>query len=226
MSDFIVYVLYYDDYSKAYAQLHYGGYSWARLYRTTTQKYFESDFIVNVLPTLRDEWGYKKYVGVISWKANQKVVVDEKVLQDRMQQNPDVIALGMFKPPHPSGDMIGWAQHCHPHFTELWTQMCEHLEYSSDLYLRKDIPAFYYNYWLMKPDVLDMYLKEAKKAYDYLETEPTIQGKLHEDSKYAMSEPRDGMTYLTYHCFLLERLPCIFVLGKNLQLLPTYIKTL
>lgn len=221
--DLIVYVLYHDDYSKAYARMHYGKFKWVKLVEVQTQKYFESYFISKVLPTLKDEWSSKKYVGVMSWKANQKVNINENVIFSRMDTNADVIPLSMFKPSHKMGTMLKWASECHPKFIELWTIMCEHLGYSSYDYLSDLIPAFYYNYWITKVEHLDNYLIHLEKAYTFLNTEPSIQNTLHEDSKYEMDGARGDMSYLTYHCFLLERLPCLYFWTQGLRILPTFI---
>jgi hypothetical protein len=76
----------------------------------------------------------------------------------------------------------------------------------------------------MKRDVLEMYFEVAKKAYTFLEEEQSIQEKLNQDSEYALEGPRENMTYLTYHCFLMERLPCLFSYAQKLKILPTIVK--
>lgn len=225
-NDVLMYVLYHNDYSKAYAQLHYGSHPWTRLYKVETQKYFESEFIVNILPTLRDEWMGKKYVGVMSWKANKKVPIHYPVIEDRIQSNADIVVMGMVKPPNKSGYLLKWAEECHPNFRELWSKLASHLGYDETDYLCDHIPVFYYNYWIMRTEVLEDYLQVAKQAYQFLEDEPSIQEKLHEDSEYVLEDgPRENMPYLTYHCFLMERLPCLYAFVKKWKVLPTYIQT-
>lgn len=215
---FMVYVLYHDDTSKAYIDQHYP-FSWVKPVFIPTTNYFESIFFIKMMRELYDEWKDLDYVGVMTWKANQKVQINEQNMLVKMIRGADVIPLSFYRTGYNS-KVVAWASECHPNFKSLWTKMTQHLGYDEAKALSEDIPAFYYNYWLAKPKWVVGYLEHVQKAYEYLEKEPSIQEELHADSKFALDKPRPGMAYLTHHCFLLERLPCLYFWTKDATIMP------
>jgi hypothetical protein len=216
---FLVYVLYHDEMSREYVLKNYP-FSWVKPVFIPTTNYFESIFLVEMLQELYEDWKDLDYVGLMTWKANKKVSVNEQNMLLRMIQGADMIPLSFYR----NGDsskVITYAQKCHPKFKSLWSKMTKYLGYNETDAMSDDIPAFYYNYWLARPEWMLGYIEHIKKAHRYLEEEPSIQAELNSDSTYALDKPRPGMPYITYHCFLLERLPCLYFWSKGAKILPT-----
>ncbi len=216
---FIIYVLFHDDASREYILKHYP-FSWVKPVFIPTTNYFESIFLIETLQELYDDWKDLDYVGLMTWKADQKIRVNEQNMLLRMIQGADVIPLSFYRA-GANSKLVEWAQKCHPNFKILWGKLTEHLGYSEADAMSEKIPAFYYNYWLAKPIWMKGYLEHIKKAHQFLEDDPTIQEELHADSKYELDKPRPGMPYLTHHCFLLERLPCLYFWSRGAKIMPT-----
>jgi len=211
---FLLYVLYHDDASRAYAESHYGIHPHLRYFKIETNNYFESMMFIRHLSEVRAEWEGYEYVGMITWKADQKIRSTHiknihAVMMRTKAVGADIVALRT-NAHQRSMSMLDYAKQCHPNFIPLWNRLCEHLQYPEQAYTSRDIPAFYCNYWLCKKDWMERYIEHAQAAHQFLEENPDIQPMLNEDSKFDLPAPRNGMTYLTYHCFLMERLPCLF----------------
>lgn len=219
---FLLYVLYHDEASRTYAETFYGSQPYLRYLKIETNKYFESMFFIRHLNEVREEWEDCEYVGMITWKANQKIpsfIVENinNTMSRAKAEDADIVAL---RPnAHPKElSMLEYANKCHPKFITLWNQLCKHLCYPEEGYTSNSIPAFYCNYWLCKKKWMEKYIDHAQAAHDFMESNEDIQAMINEDSKFHLPQPRNGMTYLTYHCFLMERLPCLFFWWEKAKL--------
>lgn len=210
-----LYIVCHDNYSKGYCSFHYGQIPYAKIHRIPTTQYFETHMFLCALDERREEWEKTDYVGMITWRAKQKLPLpnfDEAIFAAK-EANADVIAF--YKPTcEQQQDLIGWGEKCHPHFRFLWCHLCNQLGYNPSAYVDPSIPVFYCNYWMAKPAWMDKYMEHIKKAKHILETFDTEDGEfqrlLHCNSGFSVKVPRPGIPYVTYHCFLLERLPCLF----------------
>lgn len=214
-----LYVCYHDDYSHGYSLLHYGGISCAKMHKIPTTQYFESKMFIDELSKMEGEWQDADYVGTITWKAKQKIQLPniEQTLSRAKEDGASLLAF--YQPSCPlQKDIVAWAQRQHVHFARLWEVFCTQLGYIPEQYLSKDIPAFYCNYWMTTPSLMKEYIAHAQKAYAILENydDGTFQTLLHSDSKFEYKVPRPGISYITYHCFLMERLPCLFFWAKGI----------
>lgn len=208
-----LYVVCHDNYSKGYSSLHYGAIPYAKIIRIPTTQYFESHLFLSELNPRKFEWEHTDYVGMITWRAKQKIPIPnfDDTIKTAKQNNADVIAL--YKPTCDNqSKLLEWAQRCHPHFHYLWTNMCQQLGYTDTQYDDPNIPVFYCNYWMTTPVLMNKYIEHIQKAKDILETFDTPDGefqrRLNSDTGYRFKRP--GIDHISYHCFLLERLPCLF----------------
>lgn len=211
----VLYVVCHDNYSKGYSVLHYGSIPYAKIHRIPTTQYFETHLFLSDLADRREEWERVDYVGMITWRAKQKIALPnfDAVIHAAKRASADVIAF--YKPScELQLNLVEWGQRCHPHFSYLWSIMCEQLGYDRSHYESKDIPAFYCNYWMATPTWIERYMEHIQKAKTILETYDTEDGKfqrlLNCNSGFQYKVPRPGIKYISYHCFLLERLPCLF----------------
>lgn len=219
----MLYVVCHDNYSKGYAMLHYGELPFVRLHKIPTTQYFESHMYIESIPSLQDEWEAKDYVGTITWRAKQKMILPDfgAELSKAKRTDSDVIVFMQPKCPKQQ-NMINWAQNCHRHFEYLWCIFCEQLGYTPEQYRSTEFPAFYCNYWMAKPEWMTKYVAHVQKAYDILESFDTEDGlfqkRLNSNSGFFCKVPRPGIPYVTYHCFLMERLPCLFFWAQGAKI--------
>jgi hypothetical protein len=220
MSNFILYVLYYDDITKKKAEKVYENFPWARLIFNPTTKYVETGFILDILETKEDEWKDKKYVGTISWRAYEKMdVTDLGSINNIHEQDIDLIYLyyteTYFENAFKSTDKS------HPLFSTLWKNVLEKMGYT-DVFPQNAI-WFYCNYWLAKPYIMKQYIELGKRARHIMETIPEIRELCEKNSMYPPPPPDvykviTGKKYYMYHPFIMERLPCFVAYINKLKI--------
>jgi hypothetical protein len=216
MTNYIIYVIYYDDHSKAEAERVYGNCSWARLVFNPTTKYLETGFILDLLPKLEEEWGDKEYVGTISWKAHTKTNISIETLNNAKKNNIDLIYL-MYGDSNFEG-FFNEIDIYHPFFTRIWRLIFK--EYPDPF--PKNIVPFYCNYWLTKPSIMKTYIEFANDIRDRIEKDVDIKLLIEKNAMW--TQPPDTYKFVTgkkfymYHPFIMERLPCFFAYIKNLKI--------
>ena len=216
MSNSIIYVLYYDENSKAEAEKVYGKYSWARIIFNPTSKYLETGFIVNILPTLVHEWQDKDYVGTISWKAHTKTTISIQDLDNAMKNDIDLVYF-IYGDSNFEG-MFNEIDIYHPFFKKIWSLIFSNYH---DPFPENMVP-FYCNYWISKPSVMTRYIDFAKKIRAKIEFDPMIKPLIEKNAMW--TNPPDiyklitGKKFYMYHPFIMERLPCFFAYTQKLKI--------
>lgn len=219
----VVYVLCYDDTSAAAAQAAYANYPWARVVtlpdNPQTNRFMEGAAFLTTLPERRAEWESADFVGTLSWKAAEKIEVSllDKVVNgvvasmDTQAGSTDVIAL------LPSSEaLVRQALQCHPRFLEVWVPLLMHMGHSAQDAVSTNIPSFFCNYWLARPQWTARFLEFYAAAVHTLNTLHSIQEPLWSDAQYCTHLPLHrqyevfGRPYITYHPFVCERLASFF----------------
>jgi len=239
-----IYCLCYDDATESYIHLNYTPYigKWLIPLRINeSNHYLESNLFVDWIPNHYEEWKDCDYVGTLSWKFNTKIgipplhllsslinsikqrIVDlnsnnkkdeEDKEENKLDSNflPDMVSFHAT-----SQNLVLQGARCHPHFKSLWIEILKHHGFSITDILSHDIKAFYYNYWMCKPQWMVKYTEFIMSIAHTMETLPDIQERLWSSANYGrgrlsirrvmqvMNRP-----YFTHHCFILERLPCFF----------------
>jgi len=180
----------------------------------------------------RNEYKYNKYkyMGMISWRAKQKLscLPSLQFIQEVMLTSssaPDVLYF-QHAPWYPRLSTVEASSRFHPHFKPLWIALLQELGYSEDVALDKRIPFFMYNYWIATSSWIQQYSEFLQRAVAVLQSwssDPShpLYAKLFSDSEYKGQLSVDvkqrlfQRPYYTYHPFLLERLPGFFFWSKN-----------
>lgn len=188
-------------------------------YKLNTSKLFESDFFKNVEI---DE--NCKYIGMITYRVCSRLnVLMLNIGYILHFCEADVVSVN-YSPPW--GDNLKNTENIHPGFNYIWKKLMNVLlpELSDDEIFSDKIPIFYNNYWYAKPKVLLEYREFLKKAECELEKIPEV----YNDSEYNSGncskeelEKISGKPYYTFHPFIFERLPCIFVWYKKYSYMHT-----
>jgi hypothetical protein len=160
-----------------------------------------------------DEWSDCDYVGTLSWKAPEKIPVpDMDALATHLAvRKPSVVP---FFPWHES--IVYQGEQHHPLFVQLWSDFTRELGIPREQATDPSIPLFFCNYWMATPEWMLRYMEFFKRARHVLDTSEVIQEELWSDSgfKKVISDEKCieifGKPYYPYHCFLCERLPCLF----------------
>lgn len=222
-----IFVLAYDDQSRLFAEQWTEGHPWATVIENPTTLYLENQMYSSWLLDHIDQWQGYDYVGTLSWKTPQKIPVpDFEALKTHLElRKPDVVP---FFPCHEPILLQG--QRHHPLFRELWVGLTRELGIPEEQAIHTAIPLFFCNYWMATPQWMKRYIEFFKKAQRVLDTCESIQEGLWSDSRFekVISDEKCleifGKPYYPYHCFLCERLPCLFFKLEGAVVWHPYIK--
>ena len=184
-----------------------------KTYKLGQTKLFESDFFKNVEIDERC-----KYIGMLTYRVLQRPhVLMLNIGYVLSCCDTDVVTLN-YEPPW--GDKLTDAERFHPGFKNIWIQLMKVLlpDLPEDDTWSDKFTMFYNNYWFAKPKVILEYREFLKKAEEELEKIPEV----YDDSGYTVGnvskeelQKITGNPYYTFHPFIFERLPCIFVWYKK-----------
>jgi hypothetical protein len=215
----VVYVVCHDEESRKEAEAAWAAFPWATVTvlpdTPATSPYMEGAAFLTVLPEKRHEWEDADFVGVLSWRALEKINVPPTFLDDledlTKQQDAGVVALLPSTEP-----LIAKALNSHPRFLEVWVPLLLELGFSvADAVSSKPL-SFMCNYWLARPAWMEAYLCFYARMAHVLGTEESLRDALRSDSGYPTSLSAARLTHIygtphmQYHPFVGERMPCFF----------------
>jgi hypothetical protein len=216
-----VYILGHDDPSMAIAESYAARFSWMRAIQVPKQREMESA----VFPMLNtEEWRADwdrpdiEFVGILKYNFQEKMPFYD--LEDLCQSEGNQWDIWTFVNSHednyglPNPTMTTYAGVCHTLFPVLWFLLwypsipVEHM-------FHPDIPAFYSNAWMVRKSFFHSLVSNwMPYAFAKLNEEPLRTLALY-NANYLQRLPVEDLTvimdapYYTYHCFLLERIPCL-----------------
>lgn len=213
----LLYVFCYDQPSRAQAEKMTMR-LWGGTAKTVTlegDRYFESQIWRQQWRQMmkNDNWHKHDYVGMISYKYEQKTGNDMTDIYkaSKEQCEHDVIAFYDY-----DNDLLAHACHVHGNrFRSIWQQLLSPFFSDADIN-RRDLPAFYCNYWMAKPEWLSRYAAWAQSVMESIDDRHELNTLMFDDSKYCGRMPKDqlmrvcGKQHYTFHPFMFERLPCIY----------------
>ena len=189
-----------------------------KIIRLGKDRYFENQFwhMANELYD-QDAWAAEDFVGLISYKYERKTQSDISTIIQTCKDNidADVVALYDF-------DINLMTHACEVHgeiFKEAWTKLFAQNKFT-DKSDRDDLPAFYCNFWLAKPEQVLAYSAWAVQVMDQMNTMEIMQsnslyrGLMSKDQLISLT----GHNYYALHPFIMERLPCIYFYLNNCKI--------
>lgn len=200
---FLLYVICDSDYARGYTLANYDLTSATTLMVPSTS-YKEHYALIDDLAD-RSTWDGKQYIGVMSWRANKRMVIPNfsQIVNTAVASNADVIAL--FCPSAP------WTPP-HPHFATMWAMLCSRLGYTLAQYESPNIPVFLNNDWFATPEWMNQYIQHIQLAYEVMET-PEFKTKLRQSASVVGKR----VIYLDA-CMILDRLPCLFFWAQGARI--------
>ena len=225
-SSVIIFCLYYDERTKSYIYDNYPSLIGDWLYPVempATTKYMENHFYITWLAENKHLWQDKRYVGVVSWKFNQKIHVP-----DLSNYDGDEDFVGFYMK---QANLMNHTSMWIPHFPTLWPAIMQRMGYELNDIMSPNIPYFVYNYWMCKPDWMVRYIEYLDKIMQLMETWPDIQERLYSEAIFEIPPHMNHdrlmkifqRPYYTHHCFVLERVSPFFfwVEGAEMKALQT-----
>jgi len=213
-----VFVLYHDDESLRFIQGNYSRYlhRWMFPLKIPSTRYMESIVFLEELdrPEIKEQWVDVDLVGCIGWRWKKKHV-PERFLNELMNlileapssalQSSDVLL--HFLPL--CGNIL--RPHSHPHMESILQHLFPDPEIKPE-----EISFFSCNYWMTSPALMTRYIQFLREIRTKMETDPVLETMLMENALYQGKLSPDRLRqlmdrpYYTHHCFVMERMPCIF----------------
>jgi len=227
-----IYVLCHDEESYQQAMCYERCYEWMRVVRIPSTKWMESQVFAMLLqPEFRADWGRDdiQYVGLLKYNFQEKCpFYDFPTLCQAESRDWDVWTFvngheDDYRIPNPS--MITYAGICHTLFPVIWFLLFQN-EIPLEHLFSNQIPAFYSNCWIAKKSLLEPLLSFVNQAVYRMETLEPLRTLLHYNANYLQRLPAERLQeimsfpYYTYHCFILERIPCLFFWWSGARIRP------
>lgn len=224
MTDKLIYILSYDDYSHRIAQQTFHNKEWASVFKINTTIYLENIMYDSILLSLKDSWIDLNFIGTMSWKANQKIEIpdlDSEFSKQKIRDiDPDIIAFF-----HTGEDLLDQAtKHHGKNFEYLWITLLTRMGYSKSEAKDKNIKSFFANYWISKPNFMIDYINFYHKAIKILLESKDLYDISWSDSGHVSHPSKEHLIsifnkpYFPLFLFILERLPCFYFRNHKILL--------
>lgn len=220
---FAIYLCCYDDYTENLAKSYSEKHSYFRVHRLKQSVYMENElyFWLSENP---DEIKGLEWVGSLASTFETKIKFwsFDKLLSLTDNKDIDLIYFKAERKGINLKDVSSWY---HPEIIEIFqkTFSAPEINYEIDSLLSKtDLPIFYCNYWLMRTTHLNQFLIDINKIKKVWRDNFSLTKLLYKNAHY-QKEPSTnlaknfGVSWYTYHCFVLERFPSLFCGQYNLK---------
>lgn len=222
----LIYLVYHDHASYKVIEK-YAKYNYVKLFYNATTKYFESN-IFNYLAENKNEWIEKDYVGILTYSFRTYIGKDLNEIYlkiiEKIKRNKDLKLISLYGIYIPKQYFIDG----HKKLRNIFDHTLPSFNFKIPINYN-NITPFYRNYWLTTPELISQYINFALKFMEKLEDKSDIflQEMINSDAQYNGKLPKRmlericGFPYYTHHCFVMERLPCIFFWKNNIK--PCYL---
>lgn len=214
----LIYLIYHDNVSYKIIEK-YKDYPYVKLIYNESTKYFESN-ILKYLYMHKEEWNTKDYVGLLTYSFERYIRKGlNDIYNNIIKLNKDKDKLMVFST---CGKSLN--QCLHGNIKQIFDYTLPLFDYPELDYTK--IPSFYRNCWLTTIDFMEKYLDFAIRYMKKLDdiNDKYLQDLLYSDAKYLGGKIlKDRLIkmcdrpYYTHHCFIMERLPCIFFWKNKIQ---------
>ena len=221
-----------DDASEKQAKTFEREYDWIRVLRIPNTKWMESAvFSILSQPEYRMDWDREEiqFVGLLKYNFQEKSpFYDFPVLCETESADWDVWTFvngheNDYQIPNPS--MITYAGICHTLFPVIWYLLFQDQVPLEQLF-SPAIPSFYSNSWIAKRPYMASLVACMEDARHRMETVEPLRTLLHYNANYLQRLPTErlqeimSLPYYTYHCFVMERIPCLHFWSTGARIRP------
>lgn len=223
-----MYIVYHDEASQREAEHIAASFSdWIIPIKLQNGKYMESE-VFHDLQQREHEWGHADYIGILKHSFMAKTpFYDFKELVARYSQHDVFTFVNGQEHNHKNLPMIISAAWSHPLFHVIWYHLLSQMGFSVTQMFTQHIPGFYSNFWIAKRSFFQKYLAFFEHARFLMDTDTYLhqllfQNASYEHSKLAVQQHMNiaGVPHPTYHCFIAERLACLFFFHSGASIFP------
>jgi hypothetical protein len=213
----VVFVLCYDSHSCLSAERSFA-YPWAVVHQIPAEhntRYMENYFYYTFYPSQHAVYQNYSYVGVIGYKAREKVKLDDDLPVRLRPHDCDAHYFRAHKWEINALPILQNAEKWHGKpFIRAWNLIFQNLSrVHESVYRSEELPLAYFNYWLARPHVMLAYCYFASALREVMESASgELRQLLESDSGYTGERPSSIFPlWYTYHPFLCERFLSVFL---------------
>jgi hypothetical protein len=206
-NNILIYIIYHDD--NSYNQCEWlKDISYIKYFKTKSTKYFESEIFFYLYDN-KDEWINKNFVGFITYKVNINFYDIDMI--SIKYNDYDTIAFNN----NTGGNMYNGTAPYHPELLNIYNKVFNLMNLNNEINYHI-IPIFFNNYWMCKSSILHKYLYFFMTFINIINRNTELTNLINLNAYYDGNlKPKQllkitGFPYYTYHCFILERLPCFY----------------
>jgi hypothetical protein len=201
--------------------------SWAVVTQISGKsKYLENEFYYDVYPSLHKNYENYSYVGVVAYKAREKVIIPDNLpaILNKSLRGCEVVEfplrmtwLAARKFEIAVQSVLHAARTAHGDiFWQAWNHIFEaYLEVPQRTYTSSELPKIHFNYWIAEPRIMLAYCTFARDLKRIMDSAVgTLRQELEQPVSYAGGArvPRAFAGGWTLHPFLCERFLPVFLL--------------
>ena len=222
----LIYILGYDNETSINANNLFGSYEWAKIIILPATILFENYMYDKWLIEHYDEWKDYDYVGTLSWRAKEKVLlpdIDKLAVFLKKDKRFDVVPFLVID----NKDHLEDIDRRQPLNNIILNLLFNKLGFP-DNYIKNDFIQFYCNYWITRPKIMLEYINFFHDCKKIIDSDDEIQNHIWKYVEYnstlddANIKKIFGRPSFSSHPFVYERIPFLFM-NRYYILHPGYI---
>jgi hypothetical protein len=211
----LIYILGYDNETLNNATALFGSYKWAKIIILPATLLFENYMYDKWLIEHYDEWKDYDFVGTLSWRARDKVMLPDMDKLAVFLKNNEVFEVVPFLVID-SVDHLNDIDRRQPLNNIILKRLFEKLGFP-DNYMKNYFIQFYANYWITKPKIMLEYIQFFHKCKEIIDSDDEIQKHIWKYVEYnstlddANIKKIFGRPSFSSHPFVYERIPFLYL---------------
>lgn len=214
-ANILIYILGYDNETLHNAMALFGNYKWAKIVILPATLLFENYMYDKWLIEHYDEWKDYDYVGTLSWRAKDKIMLpdmDKLAVFLKNEKIYDVVPFFVID----SMDHINDIDRRQPLNNIILNRLFQKLGFP-DNYLKSNFIQFYCNYWITRPKIMIEYIQFFHKCKEIIDDDAEIQKHIWKYVEYnstlddANIKKIFGRPSFSSHPFVYERIPFLYL---------------
>jgi hypothetical protein len=211
----LIYILGYDNETLTNANALFGSYEWAKIIILPATILFENYMYDKWLIEHYDEWKDYDYVGTLSWRAKDKVLlpdIDKLAIFLKNENKIDVIPFFVID----NKDHLDDIDRRQPLNNIILNLLFKKLGFP-DNYIKNNFIQFYSNYWITKPNIMLEYINFFHNCKKIIDSDNEIQKYIWKYVEYNSTLDDAniikifGRPSFSSHPFVYERIPFLFM---------------
>jgi hypothetical protein len=211
----LIYILGYNNETLNSANELFGSYKWAKIIILPASILFENYMYDKWLLEHYEEWKDYDYIGTLSWRVKDKIVLPDIEKMAIFLKNNDIFDVVPFFVIDDK-NWINDIDRRQPYNNIILKLLFQKLGFPND-YMKNNFIQFYCNYWITRPKIMKEYIDFFHKCKEIIDNDVEIQKYIWKYVEYnstlddASILKIFGRSSFSSHPFVYERIPFLFM---------------